>query len=202
MVLLSELIEGYRKFKAKYVDGDKRLLKQLAQGQRTQVMVLACCDSRVDPALLLQCKPGDLFVARSIANFVMPFNKANEVYQGLSAALEFGVSLLKVKHLIILGHSQCGGIEAFLKPDSLPSDNDFMGRWLSLINVLDPVAKQDSEACAKAALLKSYENCLTFPWIKDRVTGKLLQIHLWFFDICTGSLSEYQFSQQAFQPLA
>ena len=198
--VLSQLIKGYRRFKQQYSTGNSQLLQKLAEGQAPRVMVLACCDARVDPALLLQCQPGDLFVARSIANFVMPFNIDSEVYQGLSAALEFGIRQLEVADLIILGHSQCGGIEAFLNPDRLLAHNDFINRWLSLITVPDQ-ARENSDACAQAALLQSYQNCLSFPWIKERVKLDLLLIHLWFFDIKTATLSAYQPQQQVFCPL-
>jgi carbonic anhydrase len=200
MISLTHLVQGYQRFKKNYIGDNHHLFQELAKGQKPQVMVLACCDSRVDPALLLQSKPGDLFVARSIANFVMPFNKENEVYQGLGAALEFGVRQLEVSHLIILGHSRCGGIEAFLNPHQVLSNNDFISRWLNLITVPE-TAKKDSEHCAKAALLQSYHNCLSFPWIKVRVDSGLLVIHLWFFDIQTGSLQAYQFNKQCFEPL-
>lgn len=192
MTKLADLTQGYQQFKEKYVEGQPSILARLSKGQKPQVMVLSCCDARVDPALLLQCHPGDLFIARSIANFVMPFSKSNEVYQGLSAALEFGVRVLKVEHLIILGHSQCGGIEAVLDSTHLPTNNDFISRWLSTITVPDQ-AKENSETCAKAALIQSYQNCLTFPWINHRVTRGDLTIHLWFFDIKTGLLTAYCF---------
>lgn len=198
MTRLPELIRGYQKFKQKYIETNSALLQKLAQGQQPRVMVLACCDARVDPALLLQCKPGDLFVARSIANFVMPFNKDSEVYQGLSAALEFGIRQLEVEDLIILGHSQCGGIEAFLNPSCLIPHNDFMSPWLNLITVPES-ARVNSETCAKATLLQSYQNCLSFPWIATRLKAGLLNIHLWFFDIKTGLLSAYRASDQRFQ---
>src|SRR5579863_9197421 len=97
-------------------------------GQKPEVMVVACCDSRVDPALILQCDPGDLFVVRNVANIIPPYEN-DEAHHGTSAALEFGISVLHVKHLILLGHSQCGGIQALLKTNGEPQ-NDFINNWV------------------------------------------------------------------------
>jgi carbonic anhydrase len=111
---LDKLLGGYKAFQDKYAAGDNSLMTQLArEGQNPEVMVVACSDSRVDPALILQCNPGDLFTVRNVANIVLPFAD-DGAHHGVSAALEFGLCYLKVKHLIILGHSQCGGINALL----------------------------------------------------------------------------------------
>ena len=95
--------------------GDNSIMEYLSyHGQKPHAMVVSCCDSRVDPALILQCEPGDLFVVRNVANIIPPFEK-DEAHHGTSAALEFGIRFLNVQHLILLGHSQCGGIQALLK---------------------------------------------------------------------------------------
>src|ERR1700738_5159286 len=109
-----QMLQGYQKFRKKYALGDKSIMEYLSHyGQQPGVMVVACCDSRVDPALILQCDPGDLFVVRNVANIVPPY-EIDEAHHGTSAALEFGVRFLGVKHLILLGHSQCGGIHALI----------------------------------------------------------------------------------------
>src|SRR3989344_7133796 len=174
-----KLTDGYQTFRDKYAHEEQSLMKSLAQkGQQPEVMVVACCDSRVDPALLLQCEPGDLFVVRNVANIVPPF-ETDESHHGTSAALEFGICYLHVKHLIIFGHSQCGGIHALMNEAQL-KQNDFISNWVSLIDLQDK--SRDEEIIAKKALTHSYENCLTFPWIKERVDKKQLQIHRWFFN--------------------
>src|SRR5271168_1065373 len=104
-------------------------------GQQPQVMMVACCDSRVDPALILQCDPGDLFVVRNVANIVPPYEK-DTVHHGTSAALEFGVCFLDVKHLILFGHSQCGGIDALINSDNV-GKNDFITDWVNIIKIVD-----------------------------------------------------------------
>lgn len=196
---LEKIIQGYFAFREKYATGDNSVMQQLADhGQKPEVMVVACCDSRVDPALILQCDPGDLFTVRNVANIIPPY-EADEGHHGTSAALEFGVCYLNVKHLIVLGHSQCGGIEALLNDANL-KQNDFISRWVSLIKHDSNI--QDIDDCAKQALANSYQNCLTFPWIKERVMQNTLAIHLWFFDIKAGEILTYSFEDKRYQPLS
>lgn len=194
-----QIINGYRKFLQKYKYEDSSLLKKLAeQGQNPEVMVVACCDSRVDPALLLQCDPGDLFVVRNVANIIPPYEN-DEAHHGTSAALEFGICYLNVKHLIILGHSQCGGIHALLNQQHLQQD-DFISNWINLIKI-NPVTNNDVDYCAKEALLTSYQNCLTFPWLKQKLDEQTLAIHLWFFEIKEGVICAYHPELKEFKPL-
>ena len=182
---LADILQGYRRFREKYVIGDEPRMENLSQGQKPKIMVVACCDSRVDPALILQCDPGDLFVVRNVANIIPPYEK-DDGHHGTSAALEFGIRFLGVSHLIILGHSQCGGIQNLLHKDGIV-ENDFISNWVSLIEI-DSKYHDDVDACAQASLKKSYENCISFPWIKDKVEQNNLWIHTWFFDIKTGKL--------------
>jgi carbonic anhydrase len=194
-----KVLIGYQTFREKYAHGDKSVMRYLSHyGQEPEIMVVACCDSRVDPALILQCDPGDLFVVRNVANIIPPYEK-DEAHHGTSAALEFGVRSLEVEHLILLGHSQCGGIQALLNSQSSPK-NDFINTWMSLIKTAN-LNLQNQDDYAKAALNQSYENCLTFPWIADRVKQAKLFIHLWFFDIQTGQIFTYSTSQKEYLPL-
>jgi carbonic anhydrase len=194
-----KLLAGYQDFREKYASDRDSVMRHLAHhGQNPDFMVVACSDSRVDPALLLQTEPGDVFVVRDVANIVPPFEKDNG-HHGVSAALEFGICYLNIKHLIILGHSQCGGIQALLNQDTLKQD-DFISNWMSLLasdHLPDTV-----DQCAQQALLQSYQNCLSFPWIKQRVDQGELRIHLWFFDIKNAEISAYNATEKQFQPLA
>src|SRR5438876_7497740 len=125
---LTKMLKGYQAFRKKYAHGNKSIMKYLSHyGQQPHTMVVSCCDSRVDPALILQCDPGDLFVVRNVANIIPPYEK-DENHHGTSAALEFGIRFLKIKHLILLGHSQCGGIQALLNSHS--NKNDFVTNWV------------------------------------------------------------------------
>lgn len=195
-----KMLQGYQQFRNKYADGDKSVMQFLSHyGQQPAVMVVACCDSRVDPALILQCDPGDLFVVRNVANIVPPYEK-DEAHHGTSAALEFGITALKVRHLILLGHSQCGGIQALFDTDS--HHNDFISNWVSLIKS-DEFNPHDNnpDDYAKQALNESYHNCLTFPWIRDKIDRQELMIHLWFFDIKSGQIHTYSEEKKAYFPL-
>lgn len=196
---LNKMLEGYKIFREKYASGDNSVMHYLSNyGQQPQVMVISCCDSRVDPALILQCDPGDLFVVRNVANIIPPYEK-DEKHHGTSAALEFGICFLKIKHLILLGHSQCGGIQILLdQADS--NHNDFITNWVSLIKSNNP-SLQDSDEYAKLALKQSHENCLTFPWIKQKVRQEELKIHLWFFDVEQGQIFTYSDQKQQYSPL-
>lgn len=196
---LSKILRGYHEFRDKYVHGDVSIMRSLSvHGQQPKIMVVACCDSRVDPALILQCDPGDLFVVRNVANIVPPYEK-DAAHHGTSAALEFGVCYLQVEHLILLGHSQCGGIQALLSGDSLPQD-DFISNWVSLIKT-PGINLTDPDPIAKYNLQQSKMHCLEFPWIKQRVEANALAIHMWFFDIKSGKIFTYNDATESYQPL-
>jgi carbonic anhydrase len=204
---LKKLLKGYEIFRDKYAHGEQSIMHHLSRnGQQPKTMVIACCDSRVDPALILQCNPGDLFVVRNVANIVPPYEK-DEAHHGTSAALEFGICYLHVEHLVLLGHSQCSGIQALLKHDVLGQD-DFITNWVTLIKTKDIKPKTASmkpkavDECAKQSLHQSRQNCLTFPWIKERIEQGNLLIHLWFFDIKTGQIFTYSDEKKTYQPLA
>ncbi len=195
----SRILNGYQNFRKKYVVENNTLLHKLAKhGQKPEIMIVACCDSRVDPALLLQCDPGDLFVLRNVANIVPPYEN-DEAHHGTSAALEFGICYLNIKHLIILGHSQCGGIHALLNQQQLQQD-DFISNWINLIKI-NANTSQETDACAKEALLTSYKNCLTFPWLKEKIAQNKLSLNLWFFEIQEGVIYNYSSEKKTFLPL-
>ena len=111
---IKKLIEGFQRFRAHHYERDGTPFQQLvSQGQSPKIMVIACCDSRVDPAIITDSDPGDLFVVRNVANLVPPFEQGGG-YHGTSAALEFAVRCLNVQHVIVMGHEHCGGIRALL----------------------------------------------------------------------------------------
>lgn len=194
-----KILQGYQTFRDKYAHGDKSVMQYLSHyGQQPKIMVVACCDSRVDPALILQCDPGDLFVVRNVANIIPPYEK-DEAHHGTSAALEFGIRFLQVEHLILLGHSQCGGIQMLLNGDH-SNKNDFITNWVSVIKS-DHSHTQDPDDYAKLALSESYKNCLTFPWINDQLIQKKLTIHVWFFDIKMGQIFTSCDDRREYQPL-
>src|SRR3989338_10472878 len=148
---MKKILSGYFEFRKQYATGDQSVMRHLAlRGQNPETMVVACCDSRVDPSLILQCDPGDLFVARNVANIIPPY-ECDEKHHGTSAALEFGICYLHVKHLIILGHSQCGGVRAKLNHIELHQD-DFISRWMYLIKINEEDS-HDVDSYAQEALI-------------------------------------------------
>ncbi len=199
--IFAKILTGYRAFREKYAHSDQSVMRYLSHhGQKPDIMVVACCDARVDPALILQCDPGDLFVVRNVANIVPPYQK-DDAHHGTSAALEFGIRFLNIKHLILLGHSQCGGIEALFQNAARAqlAHNDFITNWVSQLSI--PPGSTQMDDCAKAALQQSHQHCMTFPWIREKVLEKTLMIHLWFFDIEAGQIFTYSETEHRYHPL-
>ena len=199
---INNFIKRLEHFKEKYASQRNSLLENLAYSQRPEIMMITCCDSRIQPALMLQCDPGDLFIVRNVANIVPAYqNSANDC--STSAALEFGVNFLQVRDLIIMGHSQCGGINALL--DNNPDQYEFIDKWVNNLDIHhirthmnDP---KDIDHAAKLALQQSYQNCLSFPWVNQAVTNQQLTIHLWFFEIKSGKIYSYAKQHDEFTAL-
>ena len=191
---LQHLVAGYQKFRELYFNDNDTLYQELTKyGQQPTILVVACSDSRVDPALILNFRPGDLFVVRNVANLIPPYESDNG-YHGTSAALEFGVHGLGVRHIIVLGHSQCGGIKALVE-DSEPVKQGFIGRWMGLAAAAHArvlcthphtTTTEKMNLCSHYSLQQSIDNLLTFPWIKERVAADNLMLHAWHLELETG----------------
>src|SRR5499427_4358375 len=130
MSLPQRLLDGYATFRAGRLPAEQSRYRDLAEhGQSPEIMVIGCCDSRVSPEVIFDARPGELFVVRNVANLVPPYSP-DGLYHGVSAALEYGIAVLRVKHLVVLGHGRCGGIQAFA---SNAPTGDFIGKWISLL---------------------------------------------------------------------
>ena len=192
---MQALISGYQRFRNGAWPERRALFERLAaQGQRPRTMVVACSDSRVDPAMIFDAGPGELFVLRNVANLVPPYQPDGN-YHGTSAALEFGVCSLGVQDLIVLGHGLCGGVEALLADTAAPGD--FVGPWIGLAQrartcVLAGDASGRQLAGEHAVVRVSLENLATFPWIASRVAEGRLRLHGMHFDVRTGVLAILQ----------
>src|SRR5215475_7516688 len=128
-----QLVSGYRTFATQRLPTEQSRYRELSErGQSPEVMVIGCCDSRVSPEAIFDAGPGELFVVRNVANIVPPY-APDAAAHGVSAALEFGVQVLRVKHIVVLGHAQCGGIRALVQDSAPLSPGDFIGRWMSLL---------------------------------------------------------------------
>jgi carbonic anhydrase len=185
-------IRGYRRFRDSVWPERRRLFESLAdRGQRPQTMVIACSDSRVDPAMIFDAGPGELFVVRNVANLVPPC-QPDGTYHGTSAAIEFGVLGLEVCDLIVLGHGLCGGIRVLLQGAPAPL-GDFLTPWIEVAaparRVLECAPADPQLACEHAAVQLSLANLKTFPWVAERVADGRLRLHGAHFDIRTGILA-------------
>ena len=186
------LLDGYRRFRTGRFVQQNALYRNLADaGQSPSVMVIACCDSRADPALIFDTAPGEIFVVRNVANLVPPYSPSDK-FHGTSAALEFGVGTLGVSHVMVLGHARCGGIDAVF---SKQGEASFIGRWVSILEEtrdgLDQSVPADEQrVCLElAGIGQSIKNLMTFRFVAERVTAGHLKLHGCYFDIATGVLN-------------
>ncbi len=205
----TRLTEGYRAFLEGRFASERSRYEMLAEaGQRPEIMVIGCVDSRVSPEVIFDAAPGELLVVRNVANLVPPCEPDRGSQHGTSAALEFGVQALGVKHIIVLGHAFCGGIRAFADEQKPLSAGDFIGRWMSQIA---PVARsvgargQDDAGYLRRLELASVEhslkNLMTFPWVRTRVDCGALALHGAYFGVATGRLLVREPSTGCFEPV-
>lgn len=206
---ISHFIEGFQRFQSKYFDGASNLYDKLNSGQKPTTLLIGCCDSRVDPALLLDCDPGDIFVIRNVANLVPPCNQAGN-QQGVSAAIQYAIEALNVQRVIIMGHEKCGGIRALMQGYTPSPELDFIGRWM---NIVEPVKQQvlhqlvnrsadeQNQACELGAIILSLNNLRSFPWVSEREARGELALHGWYFDMSNGALLAYSERTCTFLPM-
>ena len=193
----TKLLDGYRDFMAgRYISERERYSEFAESGQKPEILVIACCDSRAAPETVFNCGPGELFVVRNVANLVPPY-APDGTFHSPSAALEFAVQALRVKHIVVMGHGRCGGIQAALDPaDEHLSPGDFIGKWMSM---LTPLATQIQASTAltkserqtaleRVSVRNSIENLMTFPCVNILEGRGKLSLHGAWFDISTGEL--------------
>ena len=188
---MDDLIEGYRKFRADVWPVERARYEALAHwGQSPETMILACSDSRVDPQTIFGAVPGELFVLRNVAAIAPPYEPDAPGHHGASAALEFGVKVLKVRRLVVIGHAQCGGVRA-LRYGPPPGASDFVAAWVDLGKpALEAAGPQASFTDLEAAVVRlSIQNLMTFPWIAEAVNSGWLAVQGFMFDIHTGVLT-------------
>jgi carbonic anhydrase len=188
---MDALLDGYRRFRYEVWPEERARYERLAKfGQSPETLVVACCDSRVDPQTVFGAVPGELFVVRNIAGVVPPYQPDGH-YHGTSAALEFGVRVLKVKRVVVLGHAQCGGVAAMV--DGVPDvAQDFVAPWMGLLEPARARVPAEEghhhDEFEKEVVKLSLENLRSFPWITERVAAGDLELAGFRFDIHTGVL--------------
>ena len=207
---LESLINGFRRFRQRYFVEQPEVYEKLVKhGQSPQALVIACSDSRVDPAMITDANPGDMFVVRNVANVVPPCVDDGKTH-GTSAAIEFSVKHLQVPHIIIMGHSQCGGVRALMEGEHSSETHGFIDPWMG---VMETARKKVADAsngndldqqcrlCEREAVGISLENLVTFPFVQERVAAGKLKLHGWYFDFEAGELYDRQ-EDGTFEPLS
>ncbi len=214
---LKKLIQGYRDFRHDYVGTNYAAYRIWASGaQDPRIMMISCSDSRVNPSILTHAGLGDLFNVQNVANLVPPYKQGQNSHHSTSAALEYAVTVLGVAHIIIMGHSGCGGIKALMQ-GNLPETGimadgsySFIGPWVHIADqakqqVLQqyPDAKPDEQLkiCEKQSVLISLKNLTSFPFIETAINTNKLKIHAWFFEISSGDILAYDHKSEKFEAL-
>ena len=211
MSYLSQLIEGYRRFREQDWEHERERWSELAEGQSPQVMILSCADSRVDPAQIFDARPGEMFVARNIAALAPPYETSSG-FHGVSAALEFAVTQLNVAEILVMGHGLCGGCAAALTGQfdgTTSGEGHFIADWVRMLDEardrvlarhseLDRDAFQDME---REAVKVSLANLRTFPWIAERERHSRLKLHGAHFSIAEGRLYVLDEAEDSFRPV-
>lgn len=208
---IGALIEGFKSFHEEYIEDHAGTYKGLAEyGPHSKILMIACCDSRVDPAIITNSRAGDLMVIRNIANLVPPYSQAEQFYE-TQAAIEFAVCYLNVEHIIVMGHSRCAGIRSLLT--RLLDDSDAILPLDKWTKIAEPAAKEvlvetkgadlddQSCACSRKALALSLSNLKSYPWIADRMQKQGLSLHGWYFNLANGELERYSESNKEFEKL-
>lgn len=200
MSLLPEhLSDRYRRFRFRHYAPNQHRYEELAErGQTPDVMVVSCCDSRVDPETIFSAMPGELFVVRNVANLVPPFETTGK-FHGVSAALEFAALNLRVRHIMVIGHSSCGGIRACLEHDAArQTESQFISNWMSMLDTACDEVRQSlgsrsvgemAAALEREGVKASLANLRTFPCIKILEGRGRVALHGAHFDIASGALS-------------
>ena len=210
MPYLDRLIDGYRRFRAERWAHERERWAQLAEGQNPKVMILACADSRSDPAEIFDARPGEMFVARNIAALAPPYETSTG-FHGVSAALEFAVTQLEVGEILVMGHGLCGGCAAALTgqfDDTEPGEGHFIADWVGMLDEARDAVRKRHPKLDRAAFLEmeqeavkvSLANLRTFPWISERERDGRLKLHGAHFSIAEGRLYILDEAEGTFRP--
>ena len=210
MTRFTDLIDGYHRFRTTDWPTERARWAELAEGQSPKVMVIACSDSRVEPAVIFDARPGEMFVVRNVAALAPPFETTPGLH-GVSAALEFAVTQLEVEEIVVMGHGLCGGCAAALTgqfDDAPHGAGHFISEWVELLRgARDEVRKRHTDLDAQAflemewaAVKESLANLRTFPWIAERERDGRLMLHGAHFSIAEGRLYVLDEAEEVFRP--
>ncbi len=208
---LDDLIAGYGRFRRESYPARRETYRALAcDGQSPKIMVIGCCDSRVDPTAIFDAGPGELFMVRNVANLVPPYS-TDKGHHGTSAAIEFAVGFLGVEHIVVMGHAICGGVAALMSGSAAAEgDGGNLGNWMSIaVPALEKTLQGNLEAgtdafaraLEMAVVQLSLENLRTFPVVRDGMAAGSLDLHGAWFSIETGDLHLMDHEGAAFRPV-
>jgi carbonic anhydrase len=207
--MVTKLIQGHRQFRADYFEHERELFDSLARGgQRPIAMFIGCCDARVVPNLIVNADPGDLFVLRNIGNIVPRFEDGQVHNRSVGAAIEYAVHVLEVPHLVVCGHTQCGGLRALIDGlEHLPAETPTLANWLrdaaAVLGRLRGELEPDAiwRQLVFENVVVQLDNLLTYPTAARALEAKRLEIHGWVYDVADGSLRVYDPEHDEFRPL-
>lgn len=202
---IKRIIRGLNEFQSNYFISHQEMFSQLCQGQSPEILFITCCDSRIDPNLLTQTQPGELFIIRNLGNIIPAYSNANA---SEGAGIEYAVSGLDIKHIIVCGHSHCGSMKGLLQINNLSEPMPLVYGWLrhnaeSTRRLLqDNYQDYDGEKLLRIAIeeniLTQIENLETYPVIRSRLHGKQISLHAWLYEIETGNIFTYNAQENRF----
>lgn len=208
---LERLLKGFADFRLGYYREHLDLFEKLAtEGQSPKILFIGCSDARVDPGIITQTQPGDIFTIRNVAAMVPPAEPDSH-YHGTSAAIEFAVRALQVEHVVVLGHALCGGIAALIDGRaSAYAGYEYLPTWMAMAMEVRDVALREladksrpelGRIVEQAAVLHSINNLMGFPWLAERVKAGTLALHAWWFNLAEGQLYAFNPSGTVFEPV-
>jgi carbonic anhydrase len=210
MMLPAMLLDGYANFRSGRYASESERYRKLGEGaQKPKIMIIACCDSRAAPETIFDAGPGEMFVVRNVANLVPPYTPDGG-HHATSAALEFAVMSLGVRHIVVMGHGRCGGIRAAVQDASPLTHTDFIGSWMRAIKDVTRIvprlvgenAETHERHIERASIEHSLANLRTFPWIRMKENRKDLSLHGVWFDIALGELHAYDEDEAEWMAIA
>jgi carbonic anhydrase len=193
--MINDLLEGYHRFKENFFLENADKLRKLAKHQAPKIAMIACCDSRVDPTILFDTSPGDIFLIRNVANLVPAYSLDGHYYD-TSAALEFAINVLAVENVVILGHANCGGIQELLERTSI-DEQGFIDHWMDIAepaknimlnNFGNENTEEQTRRLAQISIQHSLENLMTFPRFSKRISSGSLQCYGLYYDLNVGTI--------------
>jgi len=203
---MGKLYKGIQSFQESYFKKEEDFFKRLSGGQAPEVLFITCADSRIDPNLVTQSKPGDLFIVRNVGNIIPPYDAIRDK-NSVAAAIEFAVLGLRVRDIIVCGHSNCGAMEALYKDEKDLKDMPHLRDWLNLsVPVRDAVLKHYRDVSQETMqrvteeenVLLQLHNIQTYPFVMRALDEGSLHLHGWYYNIGTGSIYSYSPSEDVF----